>query len=123
MVITKTWEVNTCERDLSDGYITKVIYRVKAMEDGVEIDSTRQTGSVKFTKPSSLPSNFITYDTSAMTPNAETIIGWVKAKLNADAAEGNGSSVADIEAVIDNAITLIKTPVTAVGVPWENLSD
>tara|TARA_Y100001937_G_scaffold77182_1_gene104708 strand:- start:30 stop:389 length:360 start_codon:yes stop_codon:yes gene_type:complete len=118
MAITKTWEVNTCERDLSDGYITKVIYRVKAMEDGVEIDGTRQTGSVTFTKPSSLPSDFITYDTSAKTPNAETIIGWVKTKLNADAAEENGPSVADIEATMDNAITLIKTPVTASGVPW-----
>lgn len=118
MAITKTWEVNTCERDISDGYITKVIYRIKAMEDGVEIDGTRVTGEVTFIKPSSLPSDFIAYDTSAKTPNAETIIGWVKTKLNADAAEANGSSVTEIETAMDNAISLIKTPVTASGVPW-----
>ena len=119
MAITKTWEINTCERDVSDGYITKVIYRIKATEDGVEIDGTRVTGEVSFTKPSSLPSDFIPYDTSAKTPNAATVLGWLKAKLNADAAaEENGFSVAEIEATMDSAIALIKTPVTAVGVPW-----
>ena len=29
MAITKTWEINKLVRDLSDGYVTKVIYRVK----------------------------------------------------------------------------------------------
>ena len=29
MSITKTWEVNTLERELADGYVKKVIYRVK----------------------------------------------------------------------------------------------
>ena len=49
MAVIKTWEVNTCERDLSDGYITKVIYRLKATEDNVEIEGTRMTGEVTFT--------------------------------------------------------------------------
>ena len=110
MAITKTWEINTCERDVSDGYITKVIYRIKATEDGVEIDGTRVTGEVSFTKPSSLPSDFIPYDTSAKTPNAATVLGWVKTAL--------GDEVAVMETAMDNAIALIKTPVTAVGVPW-----
>jgi len=94
MAITKTWEVNTCERDVSDGYITKVIYRIKA----------------SFTKPSSLPSDFIAYDTSAKTPNAATVLGWVKTAL--------GDEVTSIETAIDSTIASIKTPVTAVGVPW-----
>jgi len=118
MAITKTWEVNTCKRDISDGYITKVIYRIKALEDGVEIDGTRVTGEVTFTKPSSLPSDFIPYDTSAKKPDAATVLEWVKAKLNTNAAEDNGSTVAEIETAMDSAITLIKTPVSAVGVPW-----
>lgn len=118
MAITKTWEVNTCERDVSDGYITKVIYRIKALEDDVEIEGTRMTGEVTFAKPSSLPSDFIPYDTSAKKPDAATVLGWVKAKINADAAADNGSTVAEIEAAMDGVITLIKTPVTAVGVPW-----
>jgi len=110
MAITKTWEINTCERDVSDGYITKVIYRIKALEDGVEIEGTRMTGEVTFTKPSSLPSDFIAYDTSAKTPNVATVLGWVKTAL--------GDEVAEIETAMDNAIALVKTPVTAVGVPW-----
>jgi len=110
MAITKTWEVNTCERDVSDGYITKVIYRIKALEDGVEIEGTRMTGEVTFTKPSSLPSDFIAYDTSAKKPDAATVLGWVKTAL--------GDEVTSIETAMDSTIASIKTPVTAVGVPW-----
>ena len=36
MAITSTWEVNTLERDLSDGFVNKVIYRVKGLDDGTE---------------------------------------------------------------------------------------
>ena len=50
MAITKTWEVNTLERDVADGFVNKIIYRVKGI-DGSE-EKTRQTGEVTFTKPS-----------------------------------------------------------------------
>ena len=111
MAVVKTWEINTCERDLSDGYITRVIYRVKATEDSVEIDGTRETGEVHFIKPESLPSDFIPYDTSAKTPNAATVLGWVKTKL--------GSHVATVEARMDAVIAEIKTPTTATGNAWD----
>lgn len=111
MAVVKTWEINTCERDLSDGYITKVIYRVKATEDNVEIPDTRQTGSISFTKPESLPSDFIPFNTSAKTPDAATVMGWVKTKL--------GSKVSTIEARMDAAIAEIKTPTTATGNAWD----
>ena len=111
MAVVKTWEINTCERDLSDGFIQKVIYRVKATEDNVEIDNTREVGEVNFIKPESLPSDFIPYDTSAKTPDAATVLGWVKASL--------GEEVANIEARMDDAIALIKTPKTATGTPWD----
>ena len=111
MAVVKTWEINTCERDLSDGYITRVIYRVKATEDNVEIDGTRETGQVEFIKPESLPSDFIPYDTSAKTPNAATVLGWVKTKL--------GSHVATVEARMDAVIAEIKTPTTATGNAWD----
>ena len=77
MAVVKTWEVNTCERDVSDGYITKVIYRLKATEDGVEIQGTRQAGEVEFTKPESLPSDFIAFDKL----DQATVLGWVKTTL------------------------------------------
>ena len=60
MAITKTWQVNTMERDLSDGHVNKVIYRVKGMDGDTEKD--RATGEVDFVKPSSLPSDFVAYD-------------------------------------------------------------
>tara|TARA_R100000234_G_scaffold91714_1_gene59887 strand:- start:2838 stop:3170 length:333 start_codon:yes stop_codon:yes gene_type:complete len=110
MAVVKTWEINTCKRDISDGYITNVIYRLKATEDSVEIDGTRITGEVTFTKPESLPSDFIAFDTSKKTPDEATVLGWVKTAL--------GDEVASMETAIDNAVTLVKTPVTATGVPW-----
>ena len=72
MTITKTWEVNTLQRELADGYVNKVIYRVNGT-DGTY--STRATGSVDLEKPETLiPYKDLT---------EETVIGWVKAKLEA----------------------------------------
>ena len=59
MAITKTWEINTMEREVSDGFVTKVIYRVKGLSDSVE--KSRSIGEVTFTKPESLPSDFIEF--------------------------------------------------------------
>ena len=68
MAITYTWEINgrACKRDLADGYYTNVGYRVIGMDDTTE--KARATGDIVFTKPDSLPSDFISYDTSAKTP-------------------------------------------------------
>jgi len=100
MAITKTWEVNTLQRELADGYVNKVIYRVKGT-DGTY--STTATGDVDLEKPKTLiPYKDLT---------EETVIGWVKAKLGAD-------QVASIEKAIDDNVTLQKTPVHGVGTPW-----
>ena len=100
MAITKTWEVNTLQRELADGYVNKVIYRVKGSDGTYE---TRATGEVDLEKPETLiPYKDLT---------AETVIGWVKAKLGAD-------QVASIEKAIDDNITLQKTPTHGVGTPW-----
>ena len=106
---TKTWEINTLERDVADGYVTKIIYRVKGI-DGSE-EKHRETGEVRFVKPSSLPSDFIAYEKLT----SDIVIGWLKAKLGTD-------EVALIEKYIDDKITLINTPVTVVGKPWEDSS-
>jgi len=100
MTITKTWEVNTLQRELADGYVNKVIYRVNGT-DGTY--STRATGEVDLEKPETLiPYKDLT---------EETVIGWVKAKLGAD-------QVASIEKAIDDNIALQKTPIHGVGTPW-----
>jgi len=106
MAIVKTWEVNTLERDISDGHVNKVIYRVKAIDDSdnTEKEGTRQTGEVNFTKPDSLPSDFKAYDSL----DAATCIGWVKTSLGSD-------GVASVEAAIDAALT---PATTAVGKPF-----
>ena len=104
MAFTKTWQVNTLERDVTDGHVNKVIYRVKGI-DGSE-EKTRETGEVNFVKPSSLPSDFVAYDKLS----ESTVLGWVKTAL--------GDEVAKIEAKIDADIALINTPVTATGKPW-----
>ena len=100
---TKTWEVNTLQRELSDGYVNKVIYRVKGSDGTYE---TRATGEVELEKPETLiPYKDLTED---------KVIGWVKAKLDAD----NAGTVANIEAAIDANIAAQKTPVYGTGKPW-----
>ena len=107
MTITKTWEVNTCVRETADGYVNKVIYRVDATDGTYK---TRATGEVNLAKPSTLiPYKDLTHD---------QVIGWVKAKIEAQATAENGPTVAQIEAALDAQITEQKTPTTAVGTPW-----
>ena len=111
MAITCTWEINgtACKRDVADGYYTNVVYRVKGM-DGTE-EKARHTGEITFTKPSSLPSEFIAYDTSKKTPDQATMIKWVKDALGTN-------EVAAIEASLKAEIDLINTPVQATGVAF-----
>ena len=108
MAITKVWEVNKCRFETADKYIYEVIYRVKGL-DGTE-EKWRETGMVSLPKPSTL----IAYDIL----DQDTIIGWVKAKIEADAVEMGGSTVADIEKKIDDAIAELNAPTTAEGTPW-----
>ena len=105
MAITKAWEINTLERDLSDGYVTKVIYRVKGLSDSVE--KARATGEINFIKPESLPSDFVAYDSLT----SSTVLGWLTTSLGSD-------KVKEIEASLEAAVTEAITPTTAVGVPW-----
>tara|TARA_S200000501_G_scaffold374326_1_gene423586 strand:- start:39 stop:377 length:339 start_codon:yes stop_codon:yes gene_type:complete len=108
MAITKEWEVNQCRFETADKYIYEVIYRVKGI-DGTE-EKWRETGAVSLPKPDTL----VAYDTL----DAATVIGWVKAKIDADAAEMGGPTVADIEKKIDDAIAELTAPTTAEGTPW-----
>tara|TARA_B100001564_G_scaffold325588_1_gene307215 strand:+ start:2322 stop:2645 length:324 start_codon:yes stop_codon:yes gene_type:complete len=107
MAITKTWEVNTMERDLSDGHVNKVIYRVKGIDDSDSTEKDRATGEVVFTKPDSLPSDFKAYDSL----DEATVLGWVKTAIGTD-------EVTAIEKALEDNIALINTPVTATGKPF-----
>ena len=61
----------------------------------------------RFTKPSSLPSDFVAYDKL----DEATVLGWVKTTLGTDA-------VASIEKQLEDNIALINTPITATGKPF-----
>ena len=101
MAITKKWEVNTLERELADGYVKKVIYRVKGLDGSKE--KARATGEVELEKPKTLiPYKDLT---------ESTVLGWVKTKLGTD-------EVTAIEKSLEDEIALINTPVTAEGKPW-----
>tara|TARA_R100000654_G_scaffold55203_1_gene81448 strand:+ start:112 stop:450 length:339 start_codon:yes stop_codon:yes gene_type:complete len=111
MAINYKWEINgtACKRDLADGYYTNVVYRVKGMDGSDE--KARRTGEIIFTKPESLPAEFIAFDTSAKTPDEATMITWVKNDLGTD-------EVTAIEASLKEEIDLINTPVQTTGVAW-----
>ena len=104
MAITKTWEINTMKRDVSDGYVTQIIFRVKGISGSEE--KARETGEVLFEKPDSLPSDFIDFTKL----DAATVLGWVKTAL--------GDEVATIETRLEAAVNEVLTPTSAVGVPW-----
>ena len=100
---TKTWQVNTLEPELADGYVSKAIYR----GNGTDGDySFRATGEVKLPKPDTL----VPY--ADLTES--TVLGWIKAKLDAD----NAGTVASIESSLESEINLLKAPTTGVGKPW-----
>ena len=111
MAITITWEINgsQCKRDVTDGYFTNVVYRVKGMNDTEE--KARRTGEITFVKPESLPSGFIAFDETKKTPDSATMITWVKDALGTDA-------VTALEAGLKAEIDLINTPVQVTGVAF-----
>ena len=111
MAITYTWEINgTCsKRDISDGYFTNVVYTVKGMDGSKE--KARRTGEVVFTKPESLPSGFISFNSSKKTPDEATMITWIKDSIGSD-------QVTAIETSLKDEIDLINTPVQTTGVAW-----
>ena len=100
---TKTWQVNTMQRELADGYVNKVIYRVNGA-DGTY--SFRATGEVDLPRPETL----IPY--SDLTE--AQVLTWVQQKLNAD----KDGTVAAIEQAVENGVNEQKTPTTGVGKPW-----
>ena len=102
MAITKTWEINTMKRDVSDGYVTQIIFRVKGISGSEE--KARETGEVLFEKPDSLPSDLLILQKL----DAATVLGWVKTAL--------GDKVVTIETRLEAAVTSSYT--SAVGVPW-----
>ena len=107
MAISYTWEINESQMiaNVSNGFVKSIVYRVKGM-DGSE-EKARATGQVEFTEPSSLPSDFVEYDSLT----AAKCLEFVKAAVGA-------TQVTAIENGLKAEIDLINTPAEKVGVPW-----
>jgi hypothetical protein len=106
MAYSYTWEINekNMVSDVSDGFITTIVYRVKGMDGSTE--KARATGQIVLTKPSSLPSDFIAFNSVTKAKCLE----WVKADSSVD--------VTAIENSLKAQIDLINTPTEKVGAPW-----
>ena len=97
---TIKWEVNTLQREIVDGYVNKVIYRVDAIEGE---EKFRATGEVNLERPEVLtPYEDLT---------EELVLGWVKDFIGEEGVE-------KIEEAIVAGLAKKLAPVTAVGKPW-----
>ena len=107
MAISYAWEINEKNMisDASDGFISSIVYRVKGIDGSTE--KARATGSITLKKPSSLPSDFIAFNSVTK----EKCLEWVKTAVGA-------TQVTAIEAGLKAQIDLINTPTEKVGVPW-----
>lgn len=101
MATTFTWDINTLDRETSDGYVFTAHYTVNASDDTY---SSGAYGSIGFERPETL----IPY--ADLTE--EVVIGWVKTALGGD------EKVAEIEAALQAQLDEQRAPSKANGVPW-----
>ena len=101
--MTTTWTIKQLDRELADGYVYTVHYTVDATDNTY---SAGAYGSVGLEKPDTL----VAYKDLT----SETVIGWVKAKLDAQEA----GTVANIEAALAAQIAEQQTPTVGSGIPW-----
>ena len=106
MAYSYKWEINDSHMisDVADGFIKTILYRVKGI-DGTE-EKARHTGRIELTRPESLPSEFIAFDSITEAKCLE----WVKADPSVDATA--------IENKLKAEIDLINTPAEKIGAPW-----
>ena len=107
MAYSYTWEINESQMlsNVSNGFISTIVYRVKGMDGSTE--KARATGQVEFTEPSSLPSDFIAFNSVSK----EKCLEWVKTAVGS-------TQVTAIETGLKAQIDLINTPTEKVGAPW-----
>ena len=106
MAYSYTWEIDEKNMisEVSDGFITRIVYRVKGMDESTE--KTRHIGQIELTKPETLPSEFIAFNSVTK----DKCLEWLKAD--------SSINVSAIENSLKAEIDLINTPTEKVGVPW-----
>ena len=103
MATTTTWNIASLDRETADGYVFTAHYTVNSTD---ETYKSGAYGSVGFAKPETLvPFADLT---------EETVVGWVKAKLN----EENEDTVSNVEAALQAQLDEQAAPTKASGLPW-----
>ena len=111
MAITKTWSITDLERETSDNYVCWVHWKITGTEDGKTVE---RDGRTFLDRPSTL------VDYATLTE--ETVLGWAKAKINAEYMVPAGSEektgVEAHEDEIDLLMAQLNVPDTATGKPF-----
>jgi hypothetical protein len=103
MATTTTWNIASLDRETADGYVFTAHYTVNATN---ETYSAGAYGSVGLERSDTLvPFADLT---------EETVVGWVKAKLN----EENEDTVSNVEAALQAQLDEQAAPTKASGLPW-----
>mgnify|MGYP003135543008 FL=1 len=98
-----TWTISTLERNTDDGVVV-AHWQASDSETVGEVEHSGSSyGTCGFT-PDSTADGYVAYDSLT----EETVIGWVKADVDADT----------IEASIASQIADSKAPAISTGVPW-----
>jgi len=112
MAVLKTWSITNLTRDVSDGYVSIVHWKLTGTEGDKTVESL---GKTKLERPSSLEA----YDSLT----EEKVIGWVKDKMNVESspvldADSGKTAVERWEAVMDKKMGWLSEPATATGKPF-----
>lgn len=103
MATTTTWNIASLDRETVDGYVFTAHYTVDATDETYKAGAY---GSIGFERPETLiPFADLT---------EETVVGWVKAKLD----EENEETVSNVEAALQAQLDEQAAPTKAAGVPW-----
>jgi len=115
MADTYTWNINTLDRELSDGVVYTVHWTLNASRPNPNVSGESYTagayGSEGYQADPSDP-GFVSYDN--LTP--EICIGWVQDSLG---SEGVASLESGLSANLDEQ----EDPTEAAGVPWATTMD
>lgn len=103
MATTTTWKIASLDRETADGYVFTAHYTVNATDETYKAGAY---GSIGFERPETLiPFADLT---------EETVVGWVKAKLD----EENEDTVSNVEATLQAQLDEQAAPTKASGLPW-----
>ena len=113
MAVTKTWSITDLTREISDGYVCWVKWKLTGTEGDKTVEST---GKTKLERPSSA---LEAYDSLT----EEKVLGWVKAKINAESpavmdTDTGKTAVERMEAIMDKKMGWLNAPATADGKPF-----